>query len=187
VILALDPGAGGCGVALIACATRTLRRAAYVKSPRKKAGDPLSDCQLMAVAVAAWVRVTAPFTVPVTEVLAEWPRVYRAGQAKAGADPNDLLLLSGVDVGVACLLGCASRSVEPREWKGTLGEVVDSATGVTVYLVEERVRKRLSPAELAVVELPSAASLAHNVWDAAGLGLHAIGRGILQTYRVYAP
>ena len=163
MILAVDPGIGGCGVAL--AVPGRLVRAGYVKSPRKKAGDPCSDAVLAARAVWRWVwneRET------IARALVEWPRVYPAGKAKRGADPNDLLLLAGVDAAIAVLLDCPVESIYPRDWKGTLDPDI----------VCDRIRDELlTPEERARVELPSAKSLHHNVYDACGIALHALNRG----------
>ncbi|WP_246137120.1 hypothetical protein [Myxococcus llanfairpwllgwyngyllgogerychwyrndrobwllllantysiliogogogochensis] len=100
------------------------------------------------------------------QLVIEMPRVYSAAHQKG--DQNDLIQLAGV-VGMlgGYLPNVASRrSVYPRDWKGT----VDADAFI------ERIKQRLSPVEHLRVELPSATSLHHNVWDAIGIGLHALGR-----------
>lgn len=188
MILALDPGIAGCGVAIVEYAPRAeLMEAAYVKNVHR-ADDPLADADGMGLSVLEWARDGLRGLLnPISEVFAEWPRVYRAGRAKVGADPNDLLLLTAVNASVVRALDVPASSVEPRQWKGTLGETPDGE-----YLVELRLRGEdgrpglLSANELACVRLPSAKSLAHNVWDAAGIGLHKLGRGLMQRRRVIA-
>ena len=54
---------------------------------------------------------------------------------------------------------------KPHEWKGTVEKKV----------MELRIQKHLTTEELKIVELP-AKSLAHNVWDAAGIGLKHLKR-----------
>ncbi|NOJ83830.1 hypothetical protein [Myxococcus xanthus] len=65
------------------------------------------------------------------------------------------------------------RSVYPRDWKGSL----DADAFI------ERIKQRIDAAEHLRVELPSYSSLHHNVWDAIGIGLHALGR--LAPHRVF--
>lgn len=175
MILALDPGVNGCGVAIFR--DRQLMRAEYVRNTLKSDADDLERCAAMGRAVGAWyalARTNVPGELGPVELVAEWPRVYAAGKAKRGADPNDLLLLSAIDAAAAVALGCACRKVEPREHKGTMSEMPDGS-----YLVESRVRESLSVAELARVRLPGSVSLDHNVWDAACVGLHASGRSLV--------
>jgi hypothetical protein len=181
MILAVDPGVGGCGVALIARYAEPgrpqLRRAAWVRNEaRKRAGDPAGDCVLMARAVASWAR-----GLDIDEIVVEWPKVYTAGKAKRGADPNDLLKLSGVDVGIACLIDAPVRSILPRDWKGTLGDIDEGQYLVPMILGGDPLGSGLlSPLELEITNagMPSAESLQHNVWDGVGVALFAVGRGI---------
>lgn len=100
------------------------------------------------------------------DVVIEMPRVYPASRQKG--DPNDLLRL-------ACVVGRLQEHylregklvhlVEPRTWKGTLAKEA----------MTERIKGRLATSERTSVELPAKA-LEHNVWDAVGIGLHALGR-----------
>lgn len=175
MILALDPGVNGCGVALLR--GRELVRAEYVRNTLKSGDDDLARCAAMGKVVGSWyalARTTVPGELGPLELVAEWPRVYAAGKAKRGADPNDLLLLSAVAAAAAVALGCACRKVEPREHKGTMGEMPDGS-----YLVETRVRQSLSVVELARVILPGSKSLDHNVFDGISVGLHAVGRSLV--------
>ena len=57
--------------------------------------------------------------------------------------------------------------VTPAQWKGQTPKKV----------TEQRARKALTWDELVAVELPSARSLHHNVWDAVGIGLWRWGGG----------
>lgn len=99
-------------------------------------------------------------------VLIEMPRVYKASQQKG--DPNDVVALARV---VGRLQehylreGKVVHLVEPRAWKGTLKKAT----------MTERIRGRLSAAELRRVAR-AAKGLEHNILDAVGIGLHALGR-----------
>lgn len=108
-----------------------------------------------------------PFDYPrAPRVLLEVPRIYPASRQKG--DPNDLLALARI-VGRLqehyLAAGADVELVEPRTWKGTLPKEA----------MTERIRGRLSAAERARVA-PVARSLEHNVLDAVGIGLHALGR-----------
>lgn len=181
-LLALDPGIQRAGAALFE--DGRLVRAALVTSAAPREWDVAARCRAMAYTIRAWTYPLGPDSV--REVAAEWPQVYRAGRAKRGADPNDLLALSGVVAAAATLFESAVhdpavvRTYLPRDWKGTLGDNEDGD-----YLVEQRVcgdqqgrGGRLDAVELEVIAWP-AESLKHNVVDAIGIGLHHLGRGIV--------
>lgn len=106
------------------------------------------------------------------EMVIELPQVYRGRFAKG--DPNDLIELAAI-VGRAEQLARDSlmsvRKVKPRDWKGTIKKKIHNA----------RVLKALDSAEAwrfgqGVVGV--AAGVQHNVIDAVGLGLWAVGRGV---------
>ena len=165
----VDPGVRGCG--LSCWFDRQLLQAVYVKNPVLK-GDEMHALLGMGRAVANVV--DAVFTNAIPRhlnhpiVVVEFPQVYRGAQAKG--DPRDLLALAAVDGAVVGILQQMFGEVEshrifPREWKGQ----VDPDECV------RRVQAKLTPKETALVELPCA-SLAHNTWDAIGIGLFAAGR-----------
>ena len=119
-------------------------------------------------AVLENVTKDGPLSVPhAAQVVIELPRSYPGSRQKG--DQNDLIDLAQVVGRYAEAFrreGAEVALVYPRTWKGTLPKDV----------MVERIKGRLSAAEHARVELPSAASLAHNVYDAIGIGLHALGR-----------
>ncbi|MCP3163313.1 hypothetical protein [Myxococcus qinghaiensis] len=166
--VSIDPGLRHCGVAVFAVPEHeraSLLAAGLPKNPERQDGElSLASWAAMAFAVREWLRPRVgdePF-----QLVIEMPRVYAAAHQKG--DQNDLIQLAGV-VGMlgGFLTNVASRrSVYPREWKGT----VDADAFI------ERIKQRLDAVEHLRVELPSAASLHHNVWDAIGIGLHALGR-----------
>lgn len=188
-LLAVDPGQRGCGVAIFSdeeskrpCRCRsnlacdcpdhpTLVRAAYVLN-YVDSGNGAESWAGMARAVRAWLnRHTGCH-----RLIIECPQVYPGPQQKGGTKgQNDLIALAavaGTIVGELREIPSVSR-VLPREWKGTLD--ADEMT--------KRVRGRLSPTELARCE-PCPKSLEHNLLDAVGIGLHAVGR--LEPRRVIA-
>ncbi|WXH32367.1 hypothetical protein WA016_06350 [Myxococcus stipitatus] len=143
----------------------TLLSAGLPKNPNPSGGElSLASWASMALAVHEWLRPRLGDEPH--QLIIELPRVYAAACQKG--DQNDLIQLSGV---VGMLGGylpnvATRRSVYPRDWKGTL----DAGAFI------ERIKQRLSPVEHLRVELLGAASLHHNVWDAIGIGLHALGR-----------
>ncbi len=156
-LLALDPGIRGCGVALFT--EGRLVACDYVKNPVTK-GDDFDAILAMGRAVLGRLQGYGPF-----DLIAEYPRVYLA--AKSKGDNNDLLPLVGVGAVVATFANSAVR-VYPASWKGQLPKDVCHA----------RIRSRLDAAELVILEAAAkrAKSLAHNMIDAVGIGLHHLGR-----------
>lgn len=97
----------------------------------------------------------------------EFPRIYLASKQKG--DQNDLMQLARTIGNLeerARAAGATVKLIYPRDWKGT----IDPDAMI------ERIKSRLTPAEHVNVTLPTAASLQHNVYDAIGIGLHALGR-----------
>lgn len=165
-LLAVDPGARACGAA--AFEDGVLVAAAWVRVP----ADPDGPARAPAAAAAALAVARWSVGRHVQEVAVEWPQVY-ASRVRAGArggDPNDLLPLAGAAAAVAALRGGARCSAYlPAEWKGQLPHEA----------LELRVRARLSPEELAVLDAAAGEAGkmgAHNVVDAVGVGLHHLGR-----------
>lgn len=159
-LLAVDPGARGAGVA--AFAGGLLRRAAYVENTARRGADAAA-CRSLAVAVRRYFDAIG--RVEFTEVACEWPQVYAPGKQKG--DPNDLLALVGVSVGICALYaGADVSSYLPAQWKAQMPKGV----------AHERVLARLSAEERNEIWLPSAKGLQHNVLDAIGIGLHHLGR-----------
>lgn len=158
MILSIDPGIRGCGVACWSN-TGSLQRAGYVVNDRL-AGSDLIAIRSMAHAVDQWVYGHDM----IARLVFEWPQVYAGPQNKINA--NDLLTLAGVDAAIATRIPAAVTQYLPREWKGQLpkGEAF-----------EARVKDRLGRPEVANVTLPRG-GLAHNVWDAVGIGLFFFGR-----------
>ncbi len=161
ILLAVDPGIRGCGAAIFEGGV--LVRAAYIKS-NVATGNTAAASRGMANAVRDWAGLS------LNAIALEWPRVYaaRIREGKAGkADPNDLLGLCGVDGAIAMaypynLVDCFA----PSEWKGQL----------TKEACQGRIRGRLSSVEMEILAAVTPASLAHNVFDAVGIGLFRLGR-----------
>lgn len=154
-VLAVDPGLRACGVAEFRAGL--LRRAAYVESSGESCGE-------MASAVRAWYGLGGSDGAGAERAIVELPRVYGRG---GKGDSNDLVNLATV-CGALCvaLTELSPSFVYPGQWKGEVPKEV----------MMRRIIGRLSPEELAAVALPRARGLQHNVFDAVGIGLWAIGR-----------
>lgn len=164
MIVSIDPGVHECGVAVwFGC---ELHRALLVRegAPGQPSWVPVVD------AVA-----DALLSYNVKEIVIERPQVYERSRSKG--DPNDLIalaLVAGAVVGAVreyqamsmCrIVGytpCRVIEYRPADWKGQVPKDV----------MVRRIKRSLAKTELERVELPKAKSLAHNVWDAVGIGLH---------------
>lgn len=108
-----------------------------------------------------------PTTIDADEAMIEIPQVYQQRSWKG--DPNDLIqiaLVAGALAHAVAPFGFVSF-VRPHAWKGNAKKEA----------IEGWIRARLSPAESAVLaacDVP--ASLKHNVIDAVGIGMWALGR-----------
>lgn len=181
-VISLDPGIRGCGLAFFE--SGVLIKASYVRNETRK-GQGFEAIHTMVTGLYAEALKIWP--VGFRGYLAfEVPQVYRESRWKG--DPNDLLPLMGIDAGfgIALSLGpglAEVRGYRPREWKGTINPEECTL----------RVRSRLSAEEFRVVELPAntcppcqlhragiyctrSSCLAHNVYDAIGIGLKFLGR-----------
>jgi hypothetical protein len=161
--VAIDPGIRGCGVAMFN--GQELELAEYVKNPCEKGNGPL-ECYFMARAIVEW---TLPepeiYDYSYHEIVCEWPQVYTKGKG----DNNDLLALAGVDAAifstfVASGIDCTVKHFLPKEWKGQTPKAV----------CHQRVKNALSAEEQKRIK--GTAYLLHNVLDAVGIGLFALGR-----------
>lgn len=175
ITLAVDPSLNSTGVALFDGVTlfgcgRLRGLAAGV--------DPAHRCRAMARAVFEFVDGHPD------RLAVEWPQVYKSTRSKG--DPNDLLGLAGICAAVAALYPRAEvKSFLPDEWQPApkvsperkarkLGPIDSEAFTSPRGL---RIMGRLSDAERALVPM------SHDVVDAVGIGLTALGR--LKKQRLY--
>lgn len=164
-LLAIDPSLSATGVAYFTSDAEGVLRLDYAELIRGLAGEAMAKrCRRVTADIwrSHFVRgLAAPH-----EVLIEMPRIHLATRG-GKADPADIIKL-------AMLCGAIGHDypqsevafIEPAEWKGQTPKDVTT----------RRTRENLTAAELDRVILPPAASLAHNVWDAVGIGLWAAGR-----------
>lgn len=157
-LFTLDPGVKAAGVAVFDLHAKTLVGAGLARGETVfKTAQRAID---MAQAISEMVNLAPCFP---SEVIVEKPQVYVRGKG----DPNDLIevaLSGGAFAGWFYM--ATQTAIQPREWKGQ----------VNPDAMIERIKSRLSPEETARVEIPRAKSLAHNIFDAVGIGLHRLGR-----------
>lgn len=156
-LLAIDPGLRYPAAALFR--DGVLVAASRVKIPgtchKLERGQ---RCLEVAKLVRAWA------TLPVDELVIEWPRTY----ARMRGDPADLFPLAGVGMAVAGMLMVPVSAPTAAEWIGSLpkstsGDPLASPRG-------HRIWSRLSEQER------SAVVLSHDSLDAIGLALWRLGR-----------
>ncbi len=154
MIVSIDPGVRGCGVAAWHN-TGELLRAAYVPG-----GSPDNEFIGTTVRNAAWAveEWISSTDLVMDRLIIERPQTYR-GRSKVG-DTNDLLDLSLVVGALSLLSACPLMLVRPSMWKG---QTPKSAT-------QERARVKLGDL-VARVDISCGKSLSPNVWDAVGIGL----------------
>jgi len=169
LLCAIDPGLRHCSWSVFSNATGQLLGAGLVKNPTKTGGGP-EAWRSMAAELYAHVKARHGL---VGQLVLEGQQIYQVGHraGKIGADPNDLLELAGVCGALCVVFEVAEASrVMPRQWKGTTDKTI----------CQLRVTKRLSDLESVAISWPGRAgkdsALAHNVYDAIGIGLWAVGR-----------
>lgn len=165
MLVALDPGIRGCGLALFDH-MGYLHAASYVKNPVKKGDDLDAVLGMVNAVVVQCLRPLLP------DYIAERMQIHRQGKRKG--DPNDLVPLGGIATGVAMELHAhTARWVYPREWKGNIPKP-EPGEPLGEYLIYQRVMDRLSESERSTIQYHGA--LSHNVIDAIGIGLFQLGR-----------
>lgn len=175
MIIALDPGLNGCGLAVgdLPDCGADLRRAWYAASAAK--GTPAQRGIATGIYAAAAALATVVFYRTRKIVVAvEMMQVYPRGKK---VNPKWLLALAAcagafaASIEAHCDLSATQFELltpQPREWKGTLNGD---------QMIERIKRELLRSKELHLCEMPSATkTLGHNVYDAAGLYLWAAGR-----------
>lgn len=153
MILSVDPGLRGCGVALWDAGR--LAQAAYVENPMKTGRGP--------AAYRAMGDELSKLTVWGSEplhVVLELPRVYPVSKG----DPNDLIDLAGVVGAIAGCMADTCSHYEPAQWKGQVPKTI----------MAKRILSKLSKAELDNVQHVGYKD--HNTIDAIGIGLKYLGR-----------
>ncbi len=151
IMISIDPGTQGIGLAV--WYPPELLCAAYV---------PLTGETLEARVQSIKTILKAPTLACCDRLVLEYPQIYRG----TPADPNDLLGLALVDGALlACISTPNAQLVLPREWKGTVKKDV----------MCRRIESRLTPIEQRRLK-DVKKSVRHNMVDAVGIGLWALGR-----------
>lgn len=172
-MMAIDPGINGCGAAFYV--DGALASAQYVKNSLDRRSDSSRRVLYMAMEVCARTVGTPD------RLVVERPRVY----LKSRTNPDNIMVLAEVGACVSGILGVPAETVRPSDWKGNISP--EECT--------RRVRSRLTDEEFKAIELPKNSCavcrmkdpglkdclkphscLAHNVYDAIGIGLFSLGR-----------
>ncbi len=157
MLLAVDPGIVRAGFALFG--SQRLIKAGTVRVSDE--GNVLERAARMARAIKKCVGRTK------VELVVEWPQVYQRVAGKTKGDPNSLLPLAAVCGALATSIDDV-RIVRPFEWKGQ----VPKKTRGGANPIKLRVERRLTDSELAAIP----PKMAHDGYDAIGIGLWALGR-----------
>ena len=159
-MITIDPGLNGCGVAF--WGVKELQAAYYLPRNSRVEQKPFGMAETLRSAVES--------AMPVERIIIEKPQIYPSMPV-----PSDDLLnlheMSSIFVG---LLGRTVEWVRPREWKGSVRKEI--MTNRLIAIMD-------NTDENGDIVLPTAKSLQHNVYDAIGIGLWALGR--LDRKRVY--
>lgn len=155
--LCVDPGLRHCGVAI--GVGQNMAHAALVLNPCTVGHGPS-----IWAAMAKTVWTYALGVTAVRELYIEVPRIYPRSDQRKG-DLNDLIELAGVVGAVSMFFKPIDvHHYYPADWKGQ----------VPKKIMTERIRKKLSPAELD--NMISVGAKDHNTLDAIGIFLHSVGR-----------
>ena len=161
-LLAIDPSLTATGVAHFTTdvtGMMVLDRASLASAP---AADSLAlRCDMMVKSVR---KESYHHSLAIAHyVVIEKPRIHVATRG-GKADPADIIklaILCGALAQHYIETGAEVIFVEPAEWKGQTPKDITT----------ERSKAALTDREQQRVVLPGAKSLAHNVWDAVGIGL----------------
>lgn len=169
-VIAIDPGAST-GLAFFH--NRQLQGAWCL--PHKHALRQVAQMLGLSYAVPGDSGYTAGWQVSLPVLIGEKPQIYAAGKSKA--DPNDIVTLGvklGGYFGVAELAGARTCEVLPATWKRQIPKLV----------AQKRIKRTLSEQEHEAIRNLAVLSdsLAHNAYDAIGIGLHYVGRSILRSH-----
>ena len=167
--ISIDPGVNCTGVAWWAGRGTVLLGACGFRRSANVSKEEFAN--MIATAVASTARQTNKEGE--LQIIIEFPQAYHE-RAQQKGDQNDLLHLAyfvgllHADLIQQELPPFSVFLPLPRQWKGQLDKDVSLL----------RITKKLSAEEVAQVELPSAKSLHHNVWDAVGIGLWKTKRAL---------
>jgi hypothetical protein len=164
-VIAVDPGVHWAGLAIFSDAR--LRHACLIVGSDEEV--PLQRALLgMAKATSDfWHESNRWLLLDDAVLVVEKPQIYTRNKGRAkNADKNDLIdvsLSAGVVIAQSFMPTTKLVSFVPHDWKGD----------VEKSIMTERIKGWVTEEERALVpHLPK--KLAHNVWDAIGLGIHQL-------------
>ncbi len=164
MIVSIDPGLHLAGLAIWSPAGG-LHSAQLVRaSAPGPALGVLVD--LMLSALRTTVNNALEYGLTVDEIAIEFPQIY--DRTQSNVDPKDLIDLALMAGALSGVFGSNSKRTfyRPREWKGQLPKDIS----------EKRSLSKLTDEEATKIQLPRAAALSHNVYDAIGIGLKHVAR-----------
>jgi hypothetical protein len=160
VVIGIDPGLKGHGYAMLDALNGELLTAGFVRRSTKTNRGAKVWASLASSLVSSLGLYRAD------TVMVEQPRAY----AHHPADPNDLIEIAcaGTYAAAAVVAGsrspCTFCSVEARRWKGQ----------VPKDIMVNRIRSKLTEAEVSRIDLPASKSYHPDVFDAVGIAKWAV-------------
>lgn len=172
-VLAVDPGARGCGIALFEPGGEhgsRLMTATRVAIDPPSTASPAAVASELALAVDA--EVSERYGQHPEALVLEWPQTY-SGRASRGVT-DDLFPLAALDGALVARFN-PPRVVTytPHDWKGSIQKPKSAKDS---YIIRERVEARLSDEEKLVIHWPTNGRHSWDVADAIGIGLFYLGR-----------
>lgn len=164
MLLSIDPGLRGCGVALWAHRAGPVLElfvAGYAPTDENMSDHPWYGG---VSGVRNFLTNHTYLASDITDLAIELPQVYV--QSKLKGDPNDLIMLAGLVGALAQEIPGTVKLYRPVDWKGSTPKDV----------MRPRIEKRLSPLEMSCVKWPKSAKLQLDVVDGIGIGLKHLSR-----------
>lgn len=169
----VDPGTHKAG--LVGLEGRELKRAAVVRRPSDAPSGPkearkwamlLADDIIWQI--AEWLKGEDD---PRVRIVVEFQQIYTKGRART-KNPKDILVLT-LQAG-AVIMGLKQRGIHLTSWD--LREPAVWKQNVNEQILKRRTRLKLSQEELAVFGTLGRSKDNPDVWVAAGIALHDVGR-----------
>ena len=154
-VVAVDPGLNRSGVAVFSGG-----RLVEVTTVSRTSGPSLPLPERVRVMADAITEFVYPIGSRVSLAI-EFPQIYQRGAGKSKGNPNSLTPLAAL-AGLLMASFASTAFYLPSEWKGQLTKQASHA----------RIKERLTASETGRVP----PRLAHDGWDAIGIGLHYLGR-----------
>jgi hypothetical protein len=176
--ISIDPGTGWTGVGAFDALSKRLLAAKRIK------GAGFRGSMWNLVDLANDVLSFASQFAPVSQVVFEWPQVYRHA---GGKDRNDLLPLAALEGAILAKLtpvlteDCDVQLFLPHDWKGSkkanpTARMVIDALDPTEWSAVQDLKQFMDALRSAETHGLDVDHPAHNTLDAVGVGLKKLGR-----------